>query len=113
MKIPVFDPDNILNTWLNVFGWFFSWFGFVLWLGVISAALYFVIGNISELFHQSRDILKPENFIFLYISVIIIKICHEFGHAFSCKRFGRLNGSGGEVHIMGIMFLILIPLALC
>ena len=110
MKIPIFDPDHILNRWLNVFGWFFSWFGFVLWLGVISTALYFVIGNLSELFNQSRDILNPGNFIFLYISVIIIKICHEFGHAFSCKRFGKLNGSGGEVHVMGIMFLIFIPL---
>ena len=110
MKIPIFDPDHILNRWLNVFGWFFSWFGFVLWLGVISTALYFVIGNLSELFNQSRDILNPDNFIFLYISVIIIKICHEFGHAFSCKRFGKLNGSGGEVHVMGIMFLIFIPL---
>ncbi len=110
MKVPVFDPDNILNTWLNVFGWFFSWFGFILWLGVISAALYFVIGNLPELFHQGRDILNPGNFIFLYISIIIIKICHEFGHAFACKRFGRLNGSGGEVHIMGVMFLIFVPL---
>ena len=110
LKIPIYDPDHVLNTWLNVFGWFFSWFGFVLWLGVISAAGYFVVGNISELFHQSRDILNPQNLVFLYISVIIIKICHEFGHAFSCKRFGRLNGSGGEVHTMGIMFLIFIPL---
>ena len=110
MKIPVFDPDHLLNRWLNVFGWFFSWFGFVIWLGVISAGLYFVAGNISELFNQSRDILNPSNFIFLYISVIIIKICHEFGHAFSCKRFGRLNGSGGEVHVMGVMFLIFVPL---
>ncbi|MBN1973505.1 MAG: hypothetical protein JW787_07680 [Sedimentisphaerales bacterium] len=110
IKIPAFDPDHILNRWLNVFGWFFSWFGFVLWLGVISAASYFVIGNLSELYYQSRDILNPDNLIFLYISVVIIKIFHEFGHAFSCKRFGRLNGSGGEVHIMGIMFLIFVPL---
>ncbi len=110
LKVPVFDPDHILNTWVNVFGLFFTWFGFLIWLGVISAAMYFVIGNISELLHQSRDILNPQNLIFLYISVIIIKICHEFGHAFSCKRFGRLNGSGGEVHIMGIMFLIFVPL---
>jgi putative peptide zinc metalloprotease protein len=110
IKIPVFDPDHFLNRWLNVFGWFFSWIGFILWLAVISAGLYFVIGNYSELFSQTRDILNPANFIYLYISVIIIKICHEFGHAFSCKRFGRFNGSGGEVHIMGIMFLIFVPL---
>jgi putative peptide zinc metalloprotease protein len=110
MRIPILDPDNILNRWLKVFGWFFSWFGFILWLGVISAGLYFIAGNLSELFYQSRDLLNPANFIFLYISIVIIKICHEFGHAFACKRFGRLNGSGGEVHVMGIMFLIFVPL---
>lgn len=110
IKVPLLDPDNILDRWVNVFGWFFSWVGFILWLGVISAGMYFVLGNLQELYYQSRDILNPDNLIFMYISVIIIKICHEFGHAFACKRFGRRNGSGGAVHIMGVMFLIFVPL---
>jgi putative peptide zinc metalloprotease protein len=110
IHIPLLDPDHILNRWVGIFGLLFSWFGFLIWLGVISTGLYFIIGNIRELFYQSSDILKPENFVFLYLSIIIIKIFHEFGHAFACKKFGRLNGSGGEVHVIGVMFLIFVPL---
>jgi putative peptide zinc metalloprotease protein len=42
--------------------------------------------------------------------MVVIKTLHEFGHAFACKRFGILNGSGGQVHVMGVMFLVFIPL---
>ena len=54
--------------------------------------------------------LDPGNLVFLYLSFIAIKIVHEFSHAFACKRFGRLSGTGGEVHKMGVMFLVLFPL---
>ncbi len=110
IHIPILDPDHFLNRWIGIFGLLFSWFGMLIWLGTVSAGLYYVVGNIRELFFQSSDILKPENFIYLYISIVIIKIFHEFGHAFACKRFGRLNGSGGEVHVIGIMFLVFVPL---
>lgn len=110
IHIPLLDPDHILNRWVGIFGLLFSWLGFLIWLGLLSTGLYFIIGNIRELFYQSSDILKPENLIFLYLSIVIIKIFHEFGHAFACKKFGRLNGSGGEVHVIGIMFLIFVPL---
>ena len=110
IHIPLLDPDHFLDRWVGIFGWIFGWFGMLLWLATVSVGLYFIIGNIRELFYQSSDILKPDNFIFLYLSIIIIKIFHEFGHAFACKRFGRLNGSGGEVHVMGVMFLVFVPL---
>lgn len=110
MRIPLIDPDHFLDRWVSVFGWLFGWVGLFFWLAAISAGLYFVVGNIRELFYQSSDILNPKNFIFLYLSMVLIKIFHEFGHAFACKRFGRLNGSGGEVHVMGIMLFIFVPL---
>lgn len=110
IHIPILDPDHFLNRWIGIFGLLFSWFGLLLWLGTVSTGLYFIVGNIREFFFQSSDLLKPENFIFLYISIVIIKIFHEFSHAFACKKFGKLNGSGGEVHVIGVMFLVFVPL---
>jgi len=110
IRIPLLDPDHFLERWVGIFGWLFGWVGLVLWLAVVSVGLYFVIGNARELLYQSSDILAPDNIVLLYLSIVIIKICHEFGHAFACKRFGRLNGSGGEVHVMGVMFLVFVPL---
>jgi len=110
VRIPLIDPDHFLERWVGLVGWLFSWLGLALWLSLIGAGLYFVVGNLDELIHQSTDILAPDNLVLLYLSVILIKICHEFGHAFACKRFGRLSGTGGQVHVMGVMFLVFIPL---
>jgi len=110
IRIPLLDPDHFLDRWVGIFGRFFSLIGLMLWLIVISAGLYFVISNIRELVYQSSDVLAPGNLVLLYLSMVLIKVFHEFGHAFVCKKFGRLNGSGGQVHVMGVMFLVFVPL---
>jgi putative peptide zinc metalloprotease protein len=110
VKIPLFDPDWFLDKWVGIFGWLFGWLGLIFWPALISGGLYFVVGNITELIDQSANILAPSNFLLLYGCIWLIKICHEFGHAFACKRFGRLNGSGGQVHVIGIMLMVFVPL---
>jgi putative peptide zinc metalloprotease protein len=110
LRIPLFDPDALLNRWVGVVGLVYSWAGLLLWLMLVSTGLYFVIGNFRELVAQSADVLAPDNLVFLYLSFVVAKIFHEFSHAFACKRFGRLNRSSGEVHAMGVMFLVLFPL---
>ncbi len=110
LRIPLLDPDRFLDHWVGIFGRLFSWVGLVLWLALVGTGLYFVIGDAADLISQSSDVLDPENLVFLYLCFTVVKIIHEFSHAFACKRFGRLNGSGGEVHKMGVMFLVLFPL---
>ncbi len=110
LRIPLLDPNRFLDRWVGIFGWVFSWLGLVLWLALVGTGVYFIIGDIPELLSQSEDVLDPGNLVFLYLSFIILKILHEFSHAFACKRFGRRNGTGGEVHKMGVMFLVLFPL---
>ncbi|MBN1806806.1 MAG: hypothetical protein JW837_16280 [Sedimentisphaerales bacterium] len=110
IKIPLIDPDHFLDCWVGIAGRLFSWLGFFLWSILLITGLYFAIGNIRELFYQSTDILDPDNLILLYLSFMAIKIFHEFGHAFACKKFGQLNQGRGQVHVMGVMFLIFFPL---
>ncbi|MEN6335226.1 MAG: hypothetical protein ABFE01_13325 [Phycisphaerales bacterium] len=110
LQIPLLDPDAFLNRWVGLVGSLYSGAGLTLWLTLVGMGLYFLIGNFSELLAQSSDILAPENLAFLYLSFAGVKICHEFSHAFACKRFGRLNRSSGQVHAMGVMFLVLFPM---
>ena len=42
-----------------------------------------------------------------WISLAIVKIIHEFGHGLTAKHFG------GEVHEMGMLFLVLTPALYC
>jgi putative peptide zinc metalloprotease protein len=110
IHIPLFDPDAFLNRWVKLFGKLFSWPGFVGWLMLIGVGISAVIGRAGELTDPARNVLDPANLPFLYIGILLTKVVHEFGHAFACKRFGRLDGGGGEVHVMGVMLLVLTPL---
>ena len=109
IHIPLFDPDHILNRWVPVVGKIFTWVGLALWMVLVGAGLSFVISRVGELTDRASQILDPANLPLLYVGIILAKVTHEFGHAFACKRFGRLAG-GGEVHVMGIMFLVFTPL---
>jgi putative peptide zinc metalloprotease protein len=110
IRIPLLDPDNFLNAWVSAVNWLFTWFGFVLWLGLIGTGLYFVIDKWQDLYNRADSVLDAENLPFLYLSFVLIKVFHEFGHAFMCKVFGRRTGTGGEVHVMGVMFLVFTPM---
>ena len=110
IRIPLFDPDRILNTFLPAVSWMWSWIGAVLWTAIVSTGLYFVITNLSRAASRASGVLDPSNLPLLFAGFWLIKVCHEFGHAFACKTFGRRQGGGGEVHVMGIMLLVFAPL---
>ncbi len=110
IRIPLFDPDRALNRLLPVFGWVFSWVGLLLWFMLCGTGIYVLTGRWDELVDQSQNILNPEHLPLLLVSFWIIKVFHEFGHGLACKKFGRQAGSGGEVHTMGLMFLVFTPL---
>ena len=110
IRIPLLDPDRFLDRFVALFGLAFTFWGFLAWLGLVCAGLYFIAGRTRELVESAQNILAPAQLPILYATVIFIKIIHEFGHAFACKKFGRESGSGGEVHVMGVMFLVFTPL---
>lgn len=110
IRIPLIDPDRFLDRWVNVFGRVFSLWGLALWLVLISTGLYFIAGRTGDLMDRASGVFDPGNLVYLYLGLIIAKVFHEYGHAFACKRFGVQTGTGGEVHIMGVMFLIFTPL---
>ncbi|MAT15085.1 MAG: hypothetical protein CMJ46_07420 [Planctomyces sp.] len=47
------------------------------------------------------------NLIYLWVTLALIKILHEFGHGMSCLHFG------GECHEMGVMLLVFSPTLYC
>lgn len=114
IRIPLFDPDRFLDRWLKVLGWVFSPAGLVVWMLLVGMGLYFGVGRWDELFSRTREFfanaLLSQNLLVLYGSFVIAKVFHEFGHALACKKFGVQTGAGGEVHVMGIMFLVFTPM---
>lgn len=109
VRIPLIDPEHFLNRWVAVFGKIFTWYGFAVWLVLLISGLYFIGGHVSELADRASGVLNPDNLVLLYLSFAVIKVLHEFGHGFACKKFGLETGGGGEVHVMGIMLLVFTP----
>ncbi|MFW6066684.1 MAG: PqqD family peptide modification chaperone, partial [Planctomycetota bacterium] len=110
IHIPLIDPERFLQRWVGVVGKAFTKTGFVLWLALMAIGLYHVAGNTGELFGRAGGILDVANLPLLYAALVLVKVTHEFSHSFACKHFGRESGTGGEVHVMGVMFLVFTPL---
>lgn len=108
-RIPIFDPDRILDELVKVFGWLFSVVGLVVWLIVIGFGAAHVIQHVDELWNQAAGVLAVNNLVWLYIAFAVIKLIHEMGHGVACKRFGQYEHNRGEVHTLGVMLLVLTP----
>lgn len=107
-RIPLWDPDRFLCRWMPLARVILSKWGAIVWLIVVAAALSIVAVEWRRLVAQTYAALQhvgehPKYFLWGLLVFWIIKFIHECGHAFACRRFG------GEVHEMGIMFLVFIP----
>lgn len=114
-RVPLWDPDNFLNRWVNVVGFLFGPVGLIGWLILLLAAGVQLAGRFEELMGQAQGVISPEKMLrpdaifFMYAAMIFTKALHELGHGFAAKKFGRDTHSGGEVHTIGIMFLVFMP----
>jgi putative peptide zinc metalloprotease protein len=77
---------------------------------VMAAALVFVAMH-WETFYQKlpsyHEFFSFKQVVYLWAALGIVKVIHEFGHGLSCKAFG------GEVHEMGLLFLVFSPCLYC
>jgi putative peptide zinc metalloprotease protein len=104
IRIPLLDPDSFLKRLLPIVRLIMNPFGAALWAAVVIWGIASVVGKWSALGAQTQGILAPANLPLLYVGLVLIKTLHELGHAFAVRRFG------GEVHVLGVMFLIFSPL---
>ena len=104
IRFPLFDPDKFLNRSITAVKPVFSVAGTIIWcLTVLIAAMLLLINYQDLVATTKADILQPTNLILLVALFPVMKIFHEFAHAFAVKAWG------GEVHEMGITLLVLVP----
>jgi putative peptide zinc metalloprotease protein len=106
MKIPVFDPDRLL-TWMYGYLWwvFTTWF-FVASVTLMLAAVGHVVlhfGTFRAKLPAYQEFFTWNSVLYMWLSLGIVKVIHEFGHGLSCKAFR------GECHEMGVLLMCLSP----
>lgn len=102
-RVPLVDPDAFLARWQAWARPLFSPAGALVWCAVVLAAALAAARHAPELASASASLLEPAGLMALWCTYPAVKILHELGHAFAVKRWG------GEVHEMGILFLVFLP----
>ena len=106
-KVSLFDPDLLLLKLEKRLRFLWSAYT-VAALGCLAAvALGLVFQNADQLHARLPDFLTLHNLVWLWVTLVGVKIVHEFAHGLMCKHYG------GEVHDMGAMFIILTPFLFC
>ncbi len=103
-RVPLFDPERMLQRFLPFVRLLFNGYGACLWLAVVGTAMILAAMHWQDLTHNLTDrVLTPQNMVVLWLLFPVVKILHECGHGFATAVYG------GEVHEMGVMFLALQP----
>lgn len=105
-----FDPEWILGRLDPFVGWFFSKYAVACNATFITIAILWGLVHFQEI--QSKlpgfqEFFSPDNWLRLFVLTSLLKLCHEFGHGLSFKRFG------GECHEIGVMILFFTPTLYC
>lgn len=104
LRLPLFDPDRLLTATMPLMRPFFSIFGFIAWLALVVTGLALTVVHWPALVDNVTDqAFSARNLLLLLAVYPALKTLHELGHAYATKAWG------GEVHEMGVMLLVLVP----
>jgi putative peptide zinc metalloprotease protein len=104
IKVPLIDPDRLLERMLPFVRPFWGWKGMLVWLAIVVPALLLVPPHWDELTHGVADrVFAVDNLLMIWLLFPLLKAFHELGHGIAAKA------GGGEVHDMGLMLLVLMP----
>jgi putative peptide zinc metalloprotease protein len=110
IKIPIVDPERLLTWMYPYFRWIYTRTFVAVSLGMMAAALISVLanwGSFTANLPSWDKFFSWQTIMYFWVSLAVIKIIHEFGHGLTAKHFG------GEVHEMGMLFLVLTPALYC
>ncbi|MDB5351134.1 MAG: multidrug resistance efflux pump [Planctomycetota bacterium] len=110
IKIPIIDPERMLTGMYPYFRWIYTRYFITFSVSVMLAALTLVVTQWADFYSKLPEFQSFFNWytiVYFWCSLGIVKVIHEFGHGLTAKHFG------GEVHEMGMLFLVLTPALYC
>jgi putative peptide zinc metalloprotease protein len=105
--IPLLNPDRFLARTLKFVRLLCNRWTAIIPLVALPGALYLIVSGIPRLRQEFLFFFNLNNLVILWITIAIVKLTHEFAHAYTAKRFGL------QVPEMGVAFLIFFPCLYC
>jgi putative peptide zinc metalloprotease protein len=101
LKVPLVNPAAFLDRTAWVARLAFSRWAAVAWLIVVGTGLYVAISNRDQVAAPLVGALEFESLPILWVVLVVLKLAHELGHAYACKRFGVTVPEMGVLMILG------------
>ncbi|GGX73100.1 hypothetical protein GCM10011309_23790 [Litorimonas cladophorae] len=103
-RIPLWNPQAFLDRTGPSVSRFLrpSVFKVIFFVGLIG--LYFALRQWDNFTSTFLYFFTPQGFLFYGLSLIVLKILHELGHAYAARHFGA------RVPVIGIAFLVMFPI---
>jgi putative peptide zinc metalloprotease protein len=103
-RIPLIDPEQLLQWMMPVARPLAGWLGAMLWVAVVAPAALLLATHWRELTQGAGDhLMSAQNLAAFWILFVATKALHELGHAVMTRAHG------GEVHDMGLMLVVFNP----
>lgn len=102
-RFSVFDPDEIFGRMAKPLWWIWTPATMAVSVLMIAAAVVVFIANWERAGTLAQHFFSIQNWLLIYVTMLLIRVVHELGHGLTCKHYG------GEVHEVGIMFLVFTP----
>lgn len=110
IRFPGINPNKFLSRLMPLVNWCFSpatVFASVCLFLVAVTVVFAEWDQITRELPSFQTFLRSSNFFLFLAAISIVKILHEFAHAFACKRFG------GDCREIGILLLAFTPCLYC
>ncbi len=105
LRVPLINPDRFLSATMPYAKWLFTKPALYAWGLLCLAALGVAISRWQDLAAPALNTLTGDNLALLWVTLIVLKGVHEFGHAYACKAFG------GHVPEIGVFMILFTPVA--
>jgi len=105
LRIPLWNPNAFLDRTMHWARPLFGRTAMALWMLLMAAAGYILWARYADLREPLQGLLVAQNLPLMWLTLIVLKTFHEFGHAYACKHFG------GHVPEMGAYLILFTPCA--
>lgn len=110
LRLPGWDPERTLRVLHPFVGWMFHPVAVGVCAVFVTSAWLLLGANLEQFrgrLPEFQSFFGWPNLIYLWITMALAKVIHEFGHGISCNHYG------GECHEMGVMLLVFSPCLYC
>ena len=90
LKFAVGNPDRALGRLVPWLGWTAGPAFFLVWLAVLAYAGFMLLQNWQPFVQSTTAAVLPQNWLFLGVSYVFLKLIHEIWHGICAKRHGAV-----------------------